>query len=142
MSATIDLTGIATTAMEGIFSIAAIVIPLMIQSHLKDTAAATALGNAVKNSLGAMQQAGTSAVTAWSPHLSIPGVTPQMAVGIQYVLDNAGTEAARFDVTPEKIAQKIDAQLGLANIATNLATAASPAPSPKPLDPVVSPVAA
>ena len=62
-----------------------------------------------------------------------------MAAGVQYVLDNAGDEAARLGITQEKIASKIDAQIGLANIVTNQATAASAAPSPAPLDPVVSP---
>lgn len=139
MSTTIDLTGIATTAIAGIFSILAIVIPLMIQSHLKDAAAATALGNAVKNSLGAMQQAMQTGLVGWTPKVTIPDVTPQMAVGVQYVLDHAGPEAERFGITPYKIAEKISAQIGLGTITANLATAASPAPSPKPLDPVVAP---
>ena len=103
----------------------------MIQSHLKDQAAATAVSNAVKNSLGAIQQAATSTVIAYHPTVTVP-VTPQMAAGVQYVLDNAGDEAARLGITQEKIASKIEAQIGLANIATNQATAVSPALTPAP----------
>jgi hypothetical protein len=135
VNTTIDLTGLATTFIAGIFTILGIVIPLMIQSHMKDKQAATVVANAVKNSLGTIQQAGTAYVTSLSPEVRIPGVSPQMQAGIQYVLNNAGPEAARLGITPEGIASKIDAQLGLANIAANLATAGSPSPSPAPLAP-------
>jgi hypothetical protein len=136
---TVTLTGIANTVIAGIFGILTPIALFWLQSHMKDQAAAATLGAAIKNSLGTMQQAATSAVSVYAPSVTIKGVSPEMASGIQYVLDNAGTEAARLGITQESIAQKISAQIGLANIATNLATAASPAPSPAPLDPVVTP---
>lgn len=139
MNDTINLTGLATSVIAGVFSILAIVIPMMIQSHLKDKQAAAVLSNAVKNSLGAIQQAGTSYVTALSPQVNIPGIPVELRTGIQYVLNNAGPEMERLGVTPEGVASKIDAQIGIKNIETNLATAASPLPTPKPLDPVITP---
>jgi hypothetical protein len=138
--ATIDLTGISTAVIAGVFSILAVVVPLFIQSHMKDKQAAAALATAIQNSLGAIQQAAQTEVTTISPTVSIPGVPANIAVGVQYVLDHAGEEAARFGISATDLAEKISAQIGLANIKTNIATAASPAPSPKPLDAVPTPV--
>jgi len=133
---TIDLTGVIVAVIGGAFSIVGTVFLAWLQSHMKDQAAAATIGNAVKNSLGVIQQASTDAVGKWRPAVTIPGVPSNLAVGVQYVLDNATQELARFtDITPQKIAGKIEAQIGLASIAT----AASPAPSPLPLDPVPVP---
>lgn len=126
MSVTVDLTGIAVAATGGFFSVLGIVIPLWISSHIKDKTAAAVVSTAVKNSLGAVQQAATSELDALRPQL--PGVPPALAPGVNYVLDQAGPEATRLGITPVAIAQKIEAQIGLANIATNLAVTASPAP--------------
>jgi hypothetical protein len=136
-SPTIDLTSIINTAIVGVLGIISAVFLAWLQSHMKDQAAALAVSNAVKNSLGAIQQAATSTVIAYHPTVTVP-VTPQMAAGVQYVLDNAGDEAARLGITQEKIASKIDAQIGLANIVTNQATAANRY-QPTPPDPAVSP---
>lgn len=136
---TVDLTGIAVSIIGGIFTIIGIVFTAWLQSHMKDQAAAVTLGNAVKNSLGAMQQAATKAVVVMNPQARIPGLSQQGQVGLQYVLDHAGDEAKRLGITPDAIADKINAQVGLANIATNTATASSPAPSPLPLAPVTPP---
>ena len=135
----LDLTPIIIAAIGGVFSIIGIVATALINSHMKDKQAAAVLSTAVKNSLGAIQQAGTNYVTALSPKVNIPGVSPQLQTGIQYVLNNAGPEMERLGVTPEGVASKIDAQIGIASIASNIATAASPAPTPAPLDPVVTP---
>ena len=51
-----------------------------------------------------------------------------LAPGVQYVLDHAGSEAERFGLTPESIADKIVAQLGLKNMETNLAITAAATP--------------
>lgn len=121
----IDLTGIATSLIAGVFSILAIAIPLIINSRLKDQQAAAVLSAAVKNALGAIQQAATAAIKP-PPLPAIPGVSPALTVGVQYVLNHAGTEAARFGIDPPAIAAKIDAQIGLVKIvaaesvATNL----------------------
>ena len=134
---TVDLTGIAVSCIAGIFGVVGPVFLYWLQSHMKDKQAAVVIGNAVSNSLGAMQQAAEAGVT--SLHPQIAGVPPSLAVGVQYVLDNAGPELARYtDITPQMLAAKINAKIGLASIAANIATAASPAPTPKPLDPLPS----
>jgi hypothetical protein len=98
----------------------------------------------VTNSLGAMQQAAEGSVISGHPQILLTGVSPALGVGVQYVMDHAGDEAARFGITPASIADKINARVGLASIASNpgsrpgqaIATAASPSPTPKPLDPL------
>jgi hypothetical protein len=127
---TIDLTGVAVAATGGFFTILGSVLLALINSHLKDKAAREVLTGAVKNSLGAIQQAATSEIQALKP--ALPGVPASLAPGVQYVLDNAGDEAARLGVTPDVIAQKIEAKIGLANIATNLATTANATPDVVP----------
>jgi len=134
----INFTQIIIAGIGGVFSIIGIVTTTLINSHMKDAQARTVLSTAVKNSLGAIQQLGTNYVTALSPAVNIPGVSPELRTGVQYVLNNAGPEMKRLGVTPEGVASKIDAQIGLANIQTNLATAASPLPSPAPLGPIAT----
>jgi hypothetical protein len=131
---TLDLTGIVVAITGGVFSIVATVLPLWLVSHLKDKAAAAVLAATIKNSLGALQQAATSAITITRP--SIPNVPMSLAPGVQYVLDHAGDEAARFGLDPVAIAQKVEAQIGLKNIETNIAVASSATPT------VVAPLAA
>jgi hypothetical protein len=126
---TIDLTGIATTLIAGVFSVLAVVIPMLINARMKDTAAAAALSSAVKNSLGALEQASAGAVVSAKPVVTIPGVSAALAPGVQYVLDHAGDEAARFGLTPEAIADKVSAQIGLAKIAAGTAVTLPP-PTP------------
>lgn len=134
---TVDLTGIATALIAGVFSVLAVVLPLMISSRMKDQQAAAVLGQAVRNSLGAIQQASTSAVRQAAPSIPLRGVPDNVAVGVQYVLDNAGPEALRLGITPQAIAGKIGAQIGLSAIAANVAVAASASPKvPDPLGPV------
>ena len=126
---TYDLTGIAVSILTGIFGVLCIVLPLLINARIKDAQAAATLGTAVKNSLGAMQLATEGVVTNLHPTIVlpiIPGAPPQLASGVQYVLDHAGPEAARFGITSAAIADKINAQIGLTNIEANLAVAVSP----------------
>lgn len=139
---TYDLTGIAVSILTGIFGVLGIVLPLLINARIKDSQAATVLGAAVKNALGAMQVATEGVVTNLHPTVAlpvIPGAPPQLASGVQYVLDHAGPEAARFGITPAAIADKINAQIGLSNIAANIAVAVAESP-PKPIG--AAPVAA
>ena len=137
---TFDLTGIIVAVIGGVFSVATIVVGAWISSRMKDAQAASVLGAAVKNALGAMQQATQGAVTAQRPTVTLPllASVPQLAVGVQYVLDHAGAEATRFGITPIAIADKINAQIGLANIASNIATAASVGPTVTPLTAIKS----
>lgn len=129
----VDLTPVLVAIVGGIFSIATVVVgtwvSVFLVSNMKDKQAALAVSNAVKNSLGKIQQAGQALaegeITRLQPHLNVP---EYLAPGVQYVLDHAGEEAARFNLTPEAIADKIVAQLGLKNIETNLALTSSATP--------------
>ena len=127
----VDLTGIACALIAGVFSILSIVLPMMINARIKDAQAADTLGTAVKNSLGALQQASIAAAKGIKPiAVSLPsGVPPELATGVQYVLDHAGPEAARFGITPEAIASKISAQIGLVSIAQSAPAAAATLPA-------------
>ena len=130
---TLDLTGIAVAATGGVFSILATVLSVWIAAKVNDKAAADRLASTVQNSLGALQQAATSAIMIARP--SIPDVPMSLAPGVQYVLDHAGEDVARFGLTNRAIAQKIEAKIGLANIATNIAVSGSDTPT------VVAPLA-
>jgi hypothetical protein len=132
----LDLTSILSTIITGVFSVMAIIIPLILQKYLKDKSSAQTLSTAISNSLGAIQQAAEKALTSTDPKIVIPGVSPDLVAGVQYVLDHAGDEAARFNITPVAIADKISAQIGLMNIKSNLAVASSTGPTPAPMSPV------
>jgi hypothetical protein len=136
---TIDLTPIFIALISTVGSVVAIAFPIWLASHMKDKEAAAAIATALNNGLGAMQQAGQQMITTIHPKVTLPGVSPILAAGIGYVLDQVPAELARFPaMTQQIIAEKLKARVGLANIQTNQAIAASPEPSPKPLDPVAS----
>lgn len=138
-STTVDLTSVINTVIVGVVGVASTVFLAWLQSHMKDKQAAAVVSTAVQNSLGAIQQAGTAYVTSLSPQVRMPGVSPELALGVQYVLNNAGPEMQRLGITPEGVAAKIAARIGLANVQTNLAATSSATPAvAKPLDPVVS----
>lgn len=118
----IDLTGIASAIIAGVFTIAAVVVPLIIQSHMKDKQAAAVVSNAVVNALGAIKQA---TIEGKLPPI-IPGVPPRLAEGVRYVNDHAGAEADRIGLTPELIADKISAKAGLQALAADVAVASAP----------------
>lgn len=131
-----NLTQIIVTIIGGVFSVIAAVFSIWLAGHMKDQAAAAAVNNAVKNSLGAIQQAAQAGVVSLDPKVTVP-VTPEMGAGIQYVLNNAGNEASRLGITQAAIVEKISAQIGLQNIVTNQSVAANTSPTvPAPLDPV------
>jgi hypothetical protein len=135
---TLDLTGIAVAAVGSIFSIIAAVAVALINKNVKDQAAAQVLNAAVTNSIGALQMTVQKHITAATPTFSLPPGLQQYTSAVQYVLDHAGSEAARFGITPNAIADKIEARLGLANVANNLAATASD--TPKEVKPPLSPV--
>jgi type II secretory pathway pseudopilin PulG len=134
----IDLTELMLALVAGVFSILGPVAAYWFTQHIKDQQAADVVQNAVRNALGAMQQAAEAGIKATHPNIMLPpGTPPKLATGVQYVLDHAGGEADRLGIDTSAIADKINAQIGLKNIATNEAIAASPLPPmPKPLDPV------
>lgn len=142
----LDLTGIAVTVIAGVFGIATPVALLWIQSHIKDQAAAATLAAAVKNSLGAIQQAATAGVVVASPSVSLPASTPPgIVVGVQYALDHAGDEAKRLGITQEMIASKVNAAIGLANIDATVAAKVPGAPAVPAVIPskgIAAPIAA
>lgn len=114
----IDFTTLLLSLITGIFSILSILLPVMINARMKDKAAAETLAAAVKNSLGAGEQAAKGIVVDLHPTIPLPaGVPATLAVQVQYVLDHAGDEAARFGITPEAIAAKVNAQMGLVALA-------------------------
>jgi hypothetical protein len=123
---TVDLTGVAVAATSGFFSVLAIIITVWLQNHISNKAAAETLSNAVKNSLGAIQQAATSQIQ--QAHPQIPNVPASLAPGVQYVLDHAGDEMAKLGITPQSVASKIEAQVGLANIQNNIAVSSNATP--------------
>lgn len=110
---TINWTPIVLSAIGGVFAIINAVAVALINSRMSDKTSAAALDAALTNSLGAVKQAVASGLATHPLQASIPGITPAMAAGAQYVLDNAGTEAERFGITPTAIVAKIDARLGL-----------------------------
>jgi hypothetical protein len=133
----IDLTGVACSAIAGFFGLLSVLLPVIINSRLKDRQAADALCQAVHNSLGAMQQSATIAAKVLHPEATISGIPATLQPAVAYVLEHAGPEAERLGVSPEKIASKVLAQIGLAEIKTNVAVASSAAPIiPDPIGPV------
>jgi len=140
---TIDLTPILLAIIAGVFATIKLLLDAAANKTLKDKNAAATLDAAVGNSLGAMQQEVQALVTSKAHSItfdSMPGVPPELAVGVQYVLNHAGPEAERFGITPALIAGKIGARIGLKNIETNIAIAASPAEAtPAPLAPIEGP---
>ncbi len=113
MNTTIDLTQVIIAALTGVITIVSIVATALVNSKIKDANARAVLDNAVTNGAGAMLQAAKGIVTADAPKVTIPGIPATSAVGVQYVLDHAGDEAARFGVTPEAIADKLNAKVGV-----------------------------
>lgn len=132
-TAEVDLTPVIVAVVGGVFTVATTVIgawvTAFITSRMKDRDAAVAVSNAVKNALGKIQQAAQPVVEAEAARLDPKLRVPEyLAPGVQYVLDHAGEEAARFGMTPQAIADKIVAQLGLKNIEANMAVNASSIP--------------
>lgn len=113
----IDFTAIAVAVVGGLITVIGSVGVAFINARMKDAQSAQALSNALTNSLGAVKQAVDANLSAHPLQATIPGVTPAVAAGVQYVLNNAGDEAERFGITPAGIANKIDAKLGLAKLA-------------------------
>lgn len=124
-----DLTPVVVAIVGGVFSVIGIVATALINSHMKDAQAATALNAAIGNSLGAVQNAIDAGIRSHPLQATIPGITPALAAGVQYGLDHAGEEAARLGVTPADIADKINARLGLVKIASSPVRVTTPMPS-------------
>jgi hypothetical protein len=129
---TIDLTGVAASCLAAVISIAGSLFLAWLQSHMKDQAAAATLGAAVQNALGAAQNAADDGLASHPLQVKLPaGTSPAVAAGVSYVLDQAGPEMTRLGVTPDAVAAKVAAQIGLAKVAAAPANNATPI-VPKP----------
>lgn len=115
-----DFTPIVVAVVGGIFLVISTVATAMVNSHMKDTQAAATLNAAIGNSLGAVQNAVDAGIRSHPLQATIPGITPELAAGVQYGIDHAGEEAARLGVTPAAIADKISARLGLVKMAATV----------------------
>lgn len=127
---TVDLTGIAVATITGVFSILGAVLLAIIQAKIKNAQMVALLSSAVTNSLGKIQQATLDQVK--DAAILHPELPPALAVGAQYVADHAPEALAHFGITPEAVADKIEAQIGLQEIATNLAVSGNATPAVVP----------
>ncbi len=93
------------------------------------------LSSAVDSSLGKMQQA--TDLQLKQAAVLHPTLSPQLAVGVKYVTDHAPEALDHFGITPEAVAEKVEAAIGVKNIETNLAVSSNATPQVvAPLDPV------
>ena len=130
-----NLTSVAVATVSGVFSVLGIVVTYLLNKYIKDTTMASTLGNALQNALGKIQQAAVSGIQANPIMINNVPIPGNLAPGVQYVLDHAGEEAAHFGITPDKIADKIEARIGVKHIETNIAISGSSQPT------VVAPLA-
>lgn len=130
----VDLTGLAASSATLIFAVMSKLALGIIDSHLRHGALRNMLDAAIQGALGKMQQASQADILqARCLHPNI--ANPLMAVGARFVISHASDAVDHFSLTPDQIAEKIQAQLGLAHIATNLAIAGNDTPAtPAPLD--------
>jgi hypothetical protein len=124
---TFDFTPVVVAIVGGVFSVIGIIATTLINSKLKNANDAATLDRALTNSLGAVKIA-VDAGLQQHPLQATVSTTPEVAAGIQYVLNNAGDEAARLGVTPAALASKIETRIGLQkSVATATAVAAKAA---------------
>jgi type II secretory pathway pseudopilin PulG len=123
----IDLTAVVIAVIGGVFATIRIVATYMIDKRVKDQQLREVLQAATRNALGVIQQAASGAAVRYSPSLN--GLVPShLAPGVQYVMDHAGEALRRFNITPEKVAEKIVSQAGRLEIETNIAVSGSSSP--------------
>jgi hypothetical protein len=122
----VNYSAIISALIDLVFPIVVAVATYLINAKVKNQQMATLLSNAVQNGLGTIQQ--RTAAKLQSTDLTARTASPDIAAGVQYVLDNAAEAIRHFNIPPDRVAEKLVAKLGLAEIATNLATTASPVP--------------
>ena len=97
---------------------------------------ATQLTNAVNNAIGTVQQNAAESLQG-KTQLKLTQDDPAIQKGVQYVVNNAAEAIKHFKIPTDRIAQKLEAKVGLKAIETNLAATASPVPGvTSPLAPV------
>jgi hypothetical protein len=125
---TVDFTQVVLAIVGALFTGATGLFSLWLQSHIKDQAAAATIGTAVKNSLGAAQNAIDAGLQYHPLQASLPtGTSPAVAAGVKYILDQAGPELTRLGtISNEALAAKVAAQMGLAKVPATPTTAVTP----------------
>jgi hypothetical protein len=131
-----DYTEIVVAIVVSLFGVAGTVASVMasvfIHKYVEDKKAAVLLENAVNNSLGVIQQS-VEKLGRINRATTSTDITP----GVQYVQNHAHEALMRFNITPQRIREKIESRMGLANIEANIALNASATPVVvKPIDPV------
>jgi hypothetical protein len=134
---TLDLSAVLVAIVSTAGALILGIATALINRHMTNSAARANLLHTLGDAVGYAQQSATTAIGILDPRISALNLPPTVAAGVQYTLDHAGADAARFGVTVPLLTQKMVARIGLANVATNQATAASDAPSPSPLAPLV-----
>lgn len=119
----VDLTPLALMVLAAVCGVIGRVGLAIIRAKVKNQEMRELLEVAFGNSLGKIQQASAQQiVSAAALH---PMVDPRLAVGVQYVADHAGEALDHFGISEESVADKIEARIGVASIATNLAITAN-----------------
>lgn len=137
-SATVSFTSLLLSlAAAGIPIVGAVALAL-VNKYVKDASAAKLIDDAIASSVGTLQQVAQGSIKTVDPSLVFPAKFAAYAPGIQYVVDHAGDALTRLGITPEMVAEKIEAKVGLANVAHNLAvTSSASTTTAPPLSPVV-----
>lgn len=131
----IDVTQLLIALIGGSFTVISTVALALVNKYVKDKRMATILEHALTNGLGMLQQAAEGAVPSIAK--SIPGVPVAVAPAVQYVIDHVPEAVSHWGLTPEALAEKVIARIGVKSIETNIAVAASDSPLlPAPIAPV------
>lgn len=127
METTIDLTQILV-ALIGV-GIPAImgVATYLINRRIKDQQLRDTMVNLAENALGIVQRTSTGLVYRINPQLR-GVVSDKWAPGVQYYIDHGAEAIKRFDVSPQRIEEKLIALEGRKEIETNQAISASSLP--------------
>ena len=132
----IAITPIVVALINLAFPAVGAVATYLIHAHVKNQEMATQLTNAVNNAIGTVQQNAAESLQG-KTQLKLTQDDPAIQKGVQYVVNNAAEAIKHFKIPTDRIAQKLEAKVGLKAIETNLAATASPVPGvTSPLAPV------
>lgn len=124
----LNLTEVLASLIGTAGTIIAAVAVALINQRIKDAQLREQLANAARNAVGAVQQGASGMIQRLDPRLPAGIIPDRLVPGVQYMLEHAGEAVSRFGLTPEKLAEKVVAQIGLKEIDSNIAINASPAP--------------
>ena len=103
-----------------VFPLVGAIATAVINARIKNKQLADMLHNAIENSLGFLKKRAIDA--AQGAVIDTKPGSADMDAAVQYVVNNAAEAVKHFEIPNDRIADKIVAKLGLAEIATNLAT--------------------